>query len=401
MQSLFHRLVLITLTLLNVVGTAQAGGVYFQTNLVSDIPGMAELTDSNLMDPWGIALSTKSPFWISDQATGVATLYSVNNTTGVPSMVPRVVSVPNQGGAPPSPPPAEINGPTGQVSTSASGITTAATDFNFSSGGSTGKAAFIFANLDGSISAWKSPSTPASIVATVPGASFTGLAIGNSSSGPQIYAADQNSSKIYVFNSQFHQVGSFSDPNSASLLAQGYKAFNVQNLTVNGVQTLFVTYANQATSGGVVDEFTTNGTFIKTLINDTGPNPTLAAPWGLALAPSNWGQFSNDLLVANNNGPGTIDAYNVTTGVLQGSLTIDAGPASNASADLWGITFGNGGSGGSADTLYFTAGLASNGDGLFGAISVPEPSSAVLGLIATAFAAAGWGWKKRRQAAIA
>ena len=93
---------------------------------------MAEVTDPNLMDPWGIALSAKSPFWISDQATGMATLYSVNNTTGVPSTVPLVVSVPNQGGAPPSPPPAEINGPTGQVSTGAPGITTAATDFIFS-----------------------------------------------------------------------------------------------------------------------------------------------------------------------------------------------------------------------------------------------------------------------------
>jgi len=401
MQSIPRRLASITLTLLIAAGRAWAGGGYVQTNLVSDIPGMAELTDANLQDPWGIALSTKSPFWISDQATSVATLYSVNSTTGQPSIVSLIPVVPNLGGAPPSPPPAEIDGPTGQVSTSAPGIITASTDFNFTSGAAAGKAAFIFANLDGSISAWKSPTTPAAIVANVSGASFTGLAIGNSSTGPQIYAADQNSGKIYIFNNQFHQVGTFTDPNYASLQALGYKAFNVQNISVNGVQTLFVTYANQATSGGVVDEFTTNGTFIKTLINDTGPNPTLAAPWGLALAPATWGQFGGDLLVANNNGPGTINAYNVATGLFQGSLTINAGPASNSSADLWGITFGNGGSGGSTNTLYFTAGLASNGDGLFGAIAVPEPSSVILGLIAMASVAAGWGWRNRRHLARA
>ncbi len=401
MQSISRRLASISLVLLIAAGKALAGGGYVQTNLVSDIPGMAALTDSNLQDPWGIALSTKSPFWVSDQATSVATLYSVNSTTGVPSIVPLVAALPNQGGAPASPPPVENDGPTGQVSTTAPGITTATTDFNFTSGGVASRAAFIFANLDGSISAWKSPSTPAAIVAMVPGASFTGLAIGNSSTGPEIYAADQNSGKIYVFNNQFHEVGSFSDPNYANLQTMGYKAFNVQNLSVNGVQTLFVTYANQATSGGVVDEFTTNGTFLKTLISDTGTNPTLAAPWGLALAPANWGQFGGDLLVANNNGPGTINAYDVASGVLKGSLTINAGPASNSSPDLWGITFGNGGNGGSTDTLYFTAGLASNGDGLFGAISVPEPRSAILGLIAMAFVAAGWGWRNRRYLARA
>ncbi len=401
MQLIPRRLGLITLTFLIAAGSARAGGGYVQTNLVSDMPGLAELTDPNLQDPWGIALSAKSPFWVSDQAASVATLYSVNSTTGQPAIVSLVAAVPNQGGAPPSPPPAEINGPTGQVSTSAAGITTATTDFNFTSGGATGKAAFIFANLDGSISAWKSPTTPAAIVATVAGTSFTGLAIANSANGPQIYAADQNSGNIYVFDRHFNQVTTFSDPNYASLQALGYKAFNVQNISVNGVQTLFVTYANQATSGGVVDEFTTNGTYIKTLINDTGPNPTLAAPWGLALAPGSWGQFGGDLLVANNNGPGTINAYNVATGLLQGSLTINPGPGSVSSADLWGITFGNGGSGGSTDTLYFTAGLASNGDGLFGAISVPEPSSAILGLIALASVAAGWGWMNRRHLASA
>lgn len=399
MHPIGRRTSAMALALMLAAGAARAGDGYYQTDLVSDIPGMALVTDPNLMDPWGIAQSTRSPFWISDQATSIASVYSVDPVTQQPTVLSLAPSLPNLGGAPPSPPPVEADGPTGQVSTSAAGITTSATDFNFTSGGVTGKAGFIFANLDGSISAWKSASTPAATVASVAGASFTGLAIGNSSSGPQLYAADQNSGNIYVFDNKFNMVGTFSDPNYAALSALGYKTFNVQNLLVNGVQTLFVTYANQATSGGVVDEFTTNGTFIKTVISDTA-GVNLAAPWGLAIAPTSWGQFGGDLLVANNNGPGTINAYTLG-GVFQGSLTVNVGPA-GMPADLWSITFGNGSaSGGSANTLYFTAGLASNGDGLFGALSVPEPGTALLGLIAMGSVTAAWGWRRCRAAARA
>jgi len=128
-----------------------------------------------------------------------------------------------------------------------------------------------------------------------------------------------------------------------------------------------------------VDEFNTNGTFIKTLINDpTGQH--LNAPWGLAIAPASWGQFGGDLLVGNNNGPGEINAYNLN-GAFAGTVTLNTGQPF-AAADLWALSFGDGGSAGSQNTLCFTAGLASNSDGLFGAISVqsvPEPSTAVPG----------------------
>ncbi len=379
-------------------GPAQDG--YFQTNLVSNQKGLAILTDPNLQDPWGIALSGSSPFWISDQASSLATLYSVNKTTNAPSIVTQlVVVVPNLNGAPASPPPVESDGPTGQVSTAAAGITTVSTDFNFTkmvnNVSVTAKASFAFANLDGSISAWAGLTGPA-IVSSVGGASFTGLAIGNSSTGPELYAADQNSKNIDVFNNKFQMTGSFTDPNAANF-PTGYAAFNVQNLSLNGVQTLFVTFANQSGTGGIVDEFTTNGTFIKTLINDTA-GAHLDVPWGLALAPSTWGQFGGDLLVANNNGPGTINAYNPTTGLFEGSLTINVGGPPGTAADLWGISFGNGGNGGSTNVLYFTAGLASQGDGLFGSLSVPEPSSGILGLIAAGVLVGGWRWKHRRRA---
>ena len=153
--------------------------------------------------------------------------------------------------------------------------------------------------MDGSISAWNGGAT-STIEATVPGASFTGLAIGNlpgAGGAAQIYAADQNSGNIVAFNSHFQMTGSFTQPTA---LPAGYAPFNVQNLSVNGTQTLFVTYANQSGVGGVVDEFTTNGTLIKTLISDTA-GVHLDSPWGLAIAPAGWGQFGGDLLVANNN----------------------------------------------------------------------------------------------------
>ena len=271
--------------------------LYLQTNLVSDIQGTANFTDSNLKDPWGLSFSTTSPFWISDQASNfqnvstknfspVSTLYS---SSGSP--VPLIVNIPNQNNAPAN---AATNGPTGQVSTSAPGITTSSTDFQVAgpNGGTSHEASFIFANMDGSISAWagKNSGTPianttATIVAKVAGASFTGLAIANNpaaavngASGIQIYAADQNSGNIYVFNSQWEMTGKLTDPNG---LPAGFTAFNVQNL--NGL--LYVTYTNQSIpSGGIVDKFKPDGTFDGRLIND----PTgkwLDNPWGLTIAP--------------------------------------------------------------------------------------------------------------------
>jgi uncharacterized protein (TIGR03118 family) len=352
--------------------SAPAGVAFVQTNLVSNGTVPAQQTDVYLKDPWALAYSTTGAFWVSDQAadfggSGASTVYTVSHTQPpTSSFAQLVVGVANRGNAAPS----DSNGPTGQVSPAAPGITTNSTaDFQLEGS----QAQFIFDNLDGTISAWtRGVNSP--IEATVAGASFTGLAIGNTSTGAaELYAADQNSDNIDVVNGQWQMTGSFTDPNSSQFPA-GYAAFNVQNLTVNGTQTLFVTYANQTTPGGIVDEFTTDGTFIKTLIDDpTGQH--LAAPWGLAIAPASWGQFGGDLLVGNNNGPGEINAYNLN-GVFQGTLMLNNGQPF-AAADLWAITFGNGGASGSQDTLFFVAGLASNTDGLFGAISVqpaPDPS---------------------------
>jgi uncharacterized protein (TIGR03118 family) len=383
MHTILRRMAPIAVVFLIAGATARAGGVYVQTNLVSNVQGMAQVTDPNLRDPWGIAFSTTGPFWISDQASNVggssvATVYSATATTAAGPLL--TVGVPNQGGATPS----AFNGPTGLVNTSAPGITTSASDFQVGSS----KAAVIFANVDGSISGWNG-GTHATIEAKVAGASFTGLAIGNTSSGAaQLYAANPNGGNIDVFNSKWQLTGSFTAPKG---LPAGFTAFNVQNL--GGI--LYVTFANPAASGGIVDEFTANGTFIKTLINDTA-GTHLDAPWGMAIAPKGWGQFGGDLLVGNNNGPGEINAYS-PDGTWQGTLTLNTGQPF-AERDLWALTFGNGGRGGDPNTLYFTAGLASNVDGLLGSItSVPEPNPALMSLIGVGLITALWRWKRQRQ----
>ena len=390
MRAIIVRLALLAITWSFAVGTARAGGVYVQTNLVSNQSGVAQVTDPNLINPWGISFSTGSPFWVSNQGVGnqptaTTTVFRVPAAQGGLTVVggtSLTVGIPNLGGAPPS----DNNGPTGQVNTSAPGITTGSSDFLLNGN----KAAFIFANLDGSISAWNGGSN-ATIIPSTTGASYTGLGIGNSGGQAFLYAADQNSTNVNIFNSQWQMTGHLAtDPN----LPAGFTAFNVQN--INGI--LYVTFANPNNPlGGVVDEYRTDGSLITTLISDAA-GTHLQTPWGLAIAPSGWGQFGGDLLVGNNDGDGTINAYTLG-GVWQGQLKLGDG-TTFSQGELWGLTFGNGANGGSKDIIYFAAGLPGATNGLFGAISVvPEPDSAVLGLIAIGSLTAGWGWKNRRRGA--
>jgi uncharacterized protein (TIGR03118 family) len=353
---------------------------YEQTNLVSNSAGMAPVTDPNLINPWGVSFSTTSPIWVSNQGSGTATVYKLTGTSSSATLLTEGVA--NVGNAPPS----DANGPTGAVSTAAPGIATGATDFPVNGG----EAAFIFDNLDGSISAWRGGMTSSTIVASVSGASFTGLAIGNTSTGaPQIYAADQNSGNVNVFNNQWASIGTLTDPN----LPSGFTAFNVQN--ING--TLFVTYANPNNPlGGIVDEFSTNGALLERLITDPA-GTHLQTPWGIALAPAGWGPFGGDLLIGNNDGDGTINAYSLA-GIQQGQITLKTGPLFSE-GELWGLAFGNGQSAGSPNVLYFAAGLPGATNGLIGAITAPEPSAGVLGLIAMAVLAGGRLLRNCRRAA--
>jgi uncharacterized protein (TIGR03118 family) len=327
---------------------------YAQFNLVSDLPGMAPVTDPNLVNPWGMSSSGTGPIWVSDNGSDVSTLY---NGAGqrFPVASPLVVTIPD-------------GAPTGQVHNPTSG--------NF------GGAAFIFASENGGIDAW-SGGTSAVSKFTSASAVYKGLAIGTTTGGSaQVYATDFHNNKIDVFNSSFGQVsspGAFTDPN----LPTGYAPFGIQNIGGK----LYVTYAVQDVPGaghddvagpgnGIVDVFDTNGNFLQRLVS----NGSLNSPWGLALAPSNFGQFSGDLLVGNF-GDGTINAFDPTTGAFLGTLD-DPNGNPIVIEGLWGLLFGNGGNGGATDQLFFSAGIPGpdsiEDHGLFGDITVPEPSTLVM-----------------------
>jgi uncharacterized protein (TIGR03118 family) len=333
---------------------------YSQTNLVSDGAVPAEVTDPNLKNPWGVSESTTSPFWVSDQGTNYATIYSVTSA-GVHT-APFKVSIPPTGTGFP--------GPTGQVFNPTG-------SFVMTDGS---PASFIFADLNGSIYAWNFGAGPAAqVVATTTGAVYTGLAIGSNAQGNFLYAADNSKGTIDVFDSKFNPVtlgtggfGTFTDP----LLPSDLKLvpFNVQN--INGE--LYVTYApvghpaqTTATPGeGAVAIFDTNGNFIRQLTIG-GP---LASPWGLAMAPPSFGRFGGDLLVGNfAYNYSSINAFDPVTGKFLGTLT-DASGKPILNPGLWALTFGNGGNGGNPNTLYFTAGINGEKDGLFGSIQAVPPS---------------------------
>src|SRR3954447_22857747 len=333
---------------------SQADAGYIQTNLVSDIAGLAIIEDPNLVNPWGVSHSATSPFWVSDQGTSVSTLYNVTST-GV-TKNPRVVTIPTTGAGP--------QGPTGQVSNIGGS--------NFLVGGN--PASFIFTNLNRTFSAWNSGlgSNTAQIVKPSDGDIHTGLAINNSKT--MLYAATKDGIDVLDGNFADKDLG----PTAFQNPFPGLVPFNVQN--ING--DIYVTYALQgrpaqiaATEGkGGVAVFDENGNLIRTLISGS----KLASPWGLALAPANFGDFSGDLLVGNFSfAASEINAFDPLTGAYEGTIPIDPG-SGNSPGGLWALMFGNGGNGGLRNVLYFSDGINGEKDGLFAAISVPEPSSLLL-----------------------
>jgi len=320
---------------------------YYQTNLVSNIPGLAPVTDAHLVNPWGMSQGP-TPIWVSDNGTGVSTLYTGSGQPagGTP---PLVVTIP--GGK-----------PTGQV-------------FNPGTGFNGDK--FVFTSEAGTITGWRGAlGTTAETLLdnSGSGAVYKGLAIETVGSDSYLFAADFHNNKIYVYPSSGAPAlaGNFVDPN----LPAGYAPFNVQNI---GGQ-IYVAYAKQQAGSddeeagagfGYVDLFNPDGTFNKRLVS----NGRLNAPWGMAIAPGTWGMFSNSLLVGNF-GDGSINAFDSSTGTFLGTVSDKNGnPLINDG--LWGIAFGTGGGGTSTNSLYFTAGLHDEADGLFGKIqAVPEPGTA-------------------------
>lgn len=358
---------LIALGLLSLMTCSAKAAAYLQTDLVSDIPGLATITDPHLVNPWGLSHGPTTPFWVSDQGTGVATLYNVPSG-GPVSQAGLIVSIPTTATGP--------QGPTGQVFNPTS-------SFAVPSNGS--PATFIFANLNGTISAWNGAAgTLAQIAATTPGAVYTGLTL----AGTQLYAANGAQNRIDVFDGSFLAVtpaGGFVDPT----LPAGFVPFNVQNIGGK----IYVTYAPagrpaQIAAGpgaGFVSVFDTNGNFQQRLIS----GGELASPWGITLAPSGFGQFGGDLLVGNFSFLASeINAFDPLTGQFLGSIPIDPG-AAQSPGGLWSLAFGNAGNNGDPDTLFFTDGIDGEQHGLFGSIrAIPEPSTwamMMLGFIGLGF----------------
>ena len=375
------RAALVGVGLLGLTANTALATAFVQTDLVSDIPGLAAITDPHLKNSWGVSLSATGPFWVSDQATSLATLYGV--TAGSVSKLSLEVAFPTMGSGP--------QGPTGQVNNSTSSFPVTV------NGAPAGPATFIFANLNGTISAWNSNlgtigTIPARVQVTTPGAVYTGLAIGSNASGPLLYAANGAQNRIDVFNGSFTPVdlgpNAFvtHDPRLTGLVP-----FNVQNIGGN----IYVTYALPGRAAqisapegmGAVAVFDTSGNLIQTLIAGS----KLASPWGIIRAPASFGGFGGDLLVGNFSfAVSEINAFDPLTGAFVGTITDkDGNPIINSG--LWAITFGNGGNGGDPNTLFFAAGINGEADGLFGSLDpVPEPSTLLLfgsglaGLVATA-----------------
>ncbi len=328
---------------------------YRQHNLVSDGFIDADHTDVNLVNAWGIAAPPTGPWWVSDNGTGVSTLFD-----GAGVAQPLVVTIPTPPG---DTDPAKVTGV----------VFNGSADFVVSDGTHSGPARFIFATEDGIIAGWSPtvPPPPPSHQAQVAvdnseaDAIYKGLAIGFSAEhGARLYAADFHNARVDVFDASFQPVnrpGAFLDHH----IPAHFAPFGIQNIDGR----IFVTYAMQDEEAhdnvdgrglGFVDVFDAEGR----LLHRFASRGRLNAPWGLALAPNGFGHFSGDVLVGNF-GDGRINAYDHRTGEFRGELRDPRGRPISIEG-LWGLGFGNGGLAGPADTLFFTAGPDDEAHGLFG-----------------------------------
>jgi uncharacterized protein (TIGR03118 family) len=310
---------------------------YKKINLVSNLPTGAKHQDTQLQNGWGLAYAPGNPFWVSDEYSGLSTLY---DAAGVKQSL--VVTIPPASGM-------GKGSPTGIVYNGSQQFKL----MNWVS-------AFIFCTLDGTISGWSHFSPSVALIGvnnSSSGASYTGLAITNKTSGNMIYAADFNNNKVDVYDGNFKFVTSFTDHN----LPTGFAPANVQD--INGK--LYVAFADtKGGAGGFVDIFGEDGTFVKTLIQGAPLNQ----PWGLAMAPNNFGPLSHTLLVVNNINAGIINGFDPSTGAFVGTIKNKAGKPIKIN-QLWGIEFGGGTTAnGKTNQLFYTAGPKNGVNGLFGVI---------------------------------
>jgi len=341
-----------------------AANQFVQHNLVSDLQGLADMQDTNLVNPWGICASSGSPFWISDNGTGMSTLYDSSG-----NIIPLVVTVAAPANATPP------GAPSGCV-------------FNgnqaFPVSGS--PALFIFSSEQGVIAAWnQGTGTKAQIVAdnSASGAVYKGLAMAKRETGLTLYATNFHAGTVDMWDANFNWVsvpGAFTDP----AIPPGFAPFDIYNF--NG--RLLVTYAKQddakhddvaGPGNGYLDVYNVDGQLLYHLISGGALN----SPWGIAIAPSYFGDFSGLILVGNF-GDGKINAYNPLSGQWMGNLK-DAYGNDIEIDGLWSLQVGNGGNGGDAGAVYFTAGIAGpdtlESHGLFGVL---QPDAAIAKVVQAA-----------------
>jgi len=348
------RTVVRTLALTFLLSPFAAAQHYTQTNLVSDLDGMAAVTDPNLKNPWGLARSSGSPWWVSNNGTGTSTLYDAK---GNPQpATPLVVTIP-----PPKNSTATAT-PTGTVYNGTMDFTVAPNK----------PAIFIFVTEDGTISGWNPGVDPlnAQLVQdnSKKGAIYKGCTISELHGAHYLYVTNFHAGRVEVYDAGFQRIKLSERAFDDDRLPRGYGPFNIQAIGSN----LYVTYAKQdadkhddvAGPGlGFVDVFSPSGKLRARLEH----GPWLNSPWGVALAPGEFGEFSHNVLIGNF-GSGQVAAYNPVTGKFRGMmknpdnsvLTIDG---------LWALSFANNGAAGSSTTLYFSAGLNDEADGLFGTLT--------------------------------
>lgn len=334
--------------------TSQADEVkYRQVNLVSDLPNVAMLQDTNLVNAWGISFGPKTPFWVSDNGKGLATLYAVtNDSSGIAHVAKQGLEVKTPG-----------NGtPTGQA-------------FN-TIGGFNGDL-FLFVSEDGTISGWRSTlgTTAETLVTGSSDNVYKGMTLATTSNGPVLLAANFKQRTVDVYGTNSALMGQFMDSNAPA----DYAPFGIQAID----NLVFVTFAKQDSTmhddvagrgNGLIDVFDPNtGLFHRfatgSAVNGNGHNGgtvnEMNSPWGIALAPGTFGKRGAELLVGNF-GSGTIMRFD-SNGQFQGLLQAEHGPAIVIDG-LWALTFGNGTRAGVPGTLYFSAGPNDEGDGLFGSL---------------------------------
>jgi uncharacterized protein (TIGR03118 family) len=306
------------------------------------------------VNAWGLDFSGGSPAWVADNGTGLSTLYR-----GDGSIVPLVVTVPPGSGDGPSAPTGLVFNGTGK--------------FVVKSHDLSGSAIFIFDSEDGVISGWNPTVNLTKAIIAVNNsdkeAIYKGLAIGTDADGNSfLYAANFHSGWVEMYDSNFKWVKNFTD----TTLPAGYAPFGAQ--VINGK--LYVTFALQDEDAeddvagpghGFVDIFDLAGNMVKRLIS----RHELNSPWGMALAPADFGALSNTLLVGNF-GNGHINAFDPWTGALLGHMIRQNG-TTLAIDGLWALHFGNGAAAGPTNSLLFTAGPEDESHGLFGAITVAPP----------------------------